>query len=61
MLHCLSSRIQMYLGLKDNQNEELLQHVNFPATLALATMYDYSGEIRLSEPKTLLLPNSLKA
>lgn len=30
----------MYLGLKDNQNEELLQHVNFPATLACETMYD---------------------
>jgi hypothetical protein len=33
----------MYLGLKDNQNEELLQQVNLLATLASVTMHDYSG------------------
>lgn len=29
----------MYMGLIDIQNEELLQHVNFPATLAWELLF----------------------
>jgi hypothetical protein len=47
--------------IKNTITKQLLQHVNFLATLASATMHDYSGKIGLSEPNTLLLPNSLKA